>query len=94
MDLQEQIERMRFPAGTQVSMYREGPDNDTVFRVMQRDQNGKRGLELVLTHDAEEMYGEGPMVHTALQELYRRVEAGLPEVVPGQEYTRLTYTGD
>lgn len=66
----------------------------TVFRIMRREAGVKYGLEIVLTAEAIERYGEGPTIATVLHELRRHAEEGLPAVEPGQEYERLVFTGD
>jgi hypothetical protein len=93
MDTEEQIARHDFPPGVRVSSYPEGPGT-TVFRIVQRSLQQTRGLEIGLTAEATEMYGEGPGVNTVLDQLCRHLEEGLPVVEPGQEYPRLTFQGD
>ena len=65
MDIEEQIARHDFPSGVRVSSYQEG-HGTTVFRIVQRLPQQTRGLEIGLTGEATEMYGEGPSVNTVL----------------------------
>ena len=92
MDVQSQINRAGFPEGMQVTTYEEVEGR--VFRIRQRQGEIRRGLEILLTDDAMQMYGEGPMVATVLQQLKKHAEDGLPLLEAGQEYERLVYVGD
>lgn len=92
MNVQSQIDRAEFPEDVQVTSYEEVEGR--VFRARQRRGDVRHGLEILLTDEAIQMYGEEPMVATALQQLKRRAEAGLPVVEAGQEYERLTFVGD
>lgn len=93
MDIGEQISRHGFPEGVRVSSYPEGAGT-VVFRIAQRSPEQTRGLEIGLTREASEMYGEGPSVNTVLDQLRRHLDEGLPVVEPGEEYPRLTFQGD
>lgn len=88
MDLQAQIEREDFPAGTQVTTYTE--PGGRVFRAAQPG----RGFELLLTDEAVGMYGEGPTLALVLGRLREAAEAGLPPLEPGQTCVRQTFVGD
>ncbi|GAA4017419.1 hypothetical protein GCM10022631_32590 [Deinococcus rubellus] len=92
MDLQTQIDQTLFPEGVQVTTYEEMEGR--IFRIRQRKAEVRHGLEILLTDEAVQMYGEGPMVATVLQQLKRHAEQGLPVVEAGQEYERLTFVGD
>lgn len=92
MDLQTQIDQTPFPEGVQVTTYEEMEGR--IFRIRQRQGEVRRGLEILLTDEAVQMYGEGPMVATVLQQLQKHAEHGLPVVEAGQEYERLTFVGD
>ncbi len=92
MDLQSQLDRAELPEGVHVTTYEEVEGR--VFRVRQRRGDVRHGLEILLTDEAIQMYGEAPMVSAVLQQLKRHAEAGLPVVEAGQEYERLTFVGD
>ncbi|WP_293910895.1 hypothetical protein [Deinococcus sp.] len=92
MDFQTQIDQAGFPADVRVSTYEEVEGR--IFRIMRRVPEGKQGLEILLSDDAVEMYGEGPMVVTVLKQLLERAEQGLPMVEAGQEYPRQTFVAD
>jgi len=92
MDLQTQIDQTLFPEGVQVTTYEEMEGR--IFRIRQRRGEVRHGLEILLTDEAVQMYGEGPMVATVLQQLQKHAEQGLPVVEAGQEYQRLTFVGD
>lgn len=92
MDLQTQIDQTPFPEGVQVTTYEEMEGR--IFRIRQRHGDVRYGLEILLTDEAVQMYGEGPMVATVLQQLQKHAERGLPVVEAGQEYERLTFIGD
>lgn len=93
MNLQTQIHQAAFPAEVQVTAYNEGVDL-MVLRICQRGPNGVRGLEIALTREASEMYGEGPAVATVLDQLRRHLIRGLPEVGEDGQYPRLTFMAD
>ncbi len=92
MDVQTQIDRAEFPENVRVTTYEEM--DGRIFRIMRREGETKRGLEILLTDEAVSMYGEGPMVATVLQQLQKHAEDGLPMVEAGQEYERLVFVAD
>ncbi len=90
MDLQVQIEREGFPSGTSVT--RRPELGGQLFRVTQ--DGGGRGLELLLTDEAVQMYGEGPALALVLSCLRKRAEAGLPVAQSPGVYMREVFVGD
>lgn len=98
-DIAKQLERANFPAGVQVSTYREEGrhhegHNDlagTVFRVQQQDT--AYGFELLLTDKAAHKYGAGPALLLTIEQLQKHIAAGLP-ALNDEEYQRLTFVGD
>ncbi|AWN23536.1 hypothetical protein DKM44_10120 [Deinococcus irradiatisoli] len=92
MDVQTQIDRAAFPEHVRVTTYEEM--DGRIFRIMRREGDVKYGLEILLTDEAVNMYGEEPMVATVLQQLHQHAEQGLPVVEAGQEYQRLTFVAD
>lgn len=90
MDLQVQIEREGFPPATSVT--RRPEPGGQLFRVIQ--DGGGRGLELLLTDEAVQMYGEGPALALVLGRLRKRAEAGLPVAQSPGVYVREVFVGD
>ncbi len=93
MDFAKQVELAHFPAGVAVTV-REVPGG-LLFRAARAgEEPPQRGLELLLTHDAVKMYGEGPTVTLALERLKKVSEAGLPAVQADGTYQRAVFVGD
>lgn len=88
MEFQEQVRAAGFPDEVDVTRREDG--NDRIFRVLQ----GASGVELVLTAEACQMYGEGPSTALALTELRKAVDRGLPAVHLDGTLERLTLVGD
>lgn len=90
MDLQAQIERENFPTGTEVTTFAEAQGR--VFRVTAQEE--ERGLDILLTAEAVQMYGEGPTLALVLGRLRAAAEAGLPPMQASGEYVRQVFVGD
>ncbi|MDL2345327.1 hypothetical protein QOL99_14385 [Deinococcus sp. MIMF12] len=90
MDFPDLIAREGFPPGVTVERL---PDpHGGVFRV--RTVDGARGLDLLLTGEAVEMYGEGPTLALVLRQLRLAAEAGLPGQDAAGGYERQVFVGD
>ncbi|KQR27935.1 hypothetical protein [Deinococcus sp. Leaf326] len=87
-DFAHQVELAGFPAGVAVT---EQPVRGG--RLLRAEADG-RGLDLLLTDEAAEMYGEGPSVALALKRLRDGAEAGLG--IPGEDgqFPRTVFVGD
>jgi hypothetical protein len=90
MEFDGLVEREGFPTGTAVTAFAEAQGR--VFRVTARE--GERGLDILLTAEAVQMYGEGPTLALILGRLRAAAEAGLPPVQASGEYMRQVFVGD
>lgn len=87
MDFQEQVRAAGFPADTSVTVH--GDPHGDLYRV--RRAGG--GAELLLTHEAKKMYGEGPSQAMVLTRLRQAVDEGLPPL-DGEDHERIVFLGD
>ncbi|MFC6590584.1 hypothetical protein ACFP81_00010 [Deinococcus lacus] len=71
MNFSELVEREGFPAGVKVTVT--PGEGGQVFRAEQ----GGHSAEILLTPEAEAMYGPGPSLALTLSRLRQMVEAGL-----------------
>lgn len=101
-ELQAQIERAHFPPGVTVSGYREEAPSagaqpnlsGLVLRLSEERGGEGYGFEVLLTDSAAAMYGAGPALTIALEQLKKKLAAGLPPVSPEGSYERVTFVGD
>lgn len=91
MDFQTQVKESGFPGSTRVDLTQtlEG----RVFRVT-GGEDGERGLEILVTGEALEMYGEGPVTALVLGRLREAAKRGLPPAHAPGVYERQVFVGD
>lgn len=87
-DFVHQVELAGFPAGVAVT------ERPVRGGRLLRAEAGGRGLELLLTDEATQMYGEGPSVALALKKLRDGAETGLGDPSEAGQFPRMVFVGD
>ncbi|WP_288404890.1 hypothetical protein [uncultured Deinococcus sp.] len=87
-DFVHQVELAGFPAGVAVT------ERPVRGGRLLRAEAGGRGLELLLTDEAAQMYGEGPSVALALKKLRDGAETGLGDPGEAGQFPRIVFVGD
>ncbi|GHF49764.1 hypothetical protein HNQ07_002835 [Deinococcus metalli] len=93
MDFQtfeHQVRLAAFPPGVRVSAHPEGAG----WTLRAASEDGRAGLNLLLTDGAADMYGEGPAFSAALARLRQAAVAGLPPVRPDGTLDQLVFVRD